>query len=114
MQLSAWHQYHVNLVVPYKLRGHNVVTNIMVGGYAGVYYFDEFQVRGGALRRNSGAIRNSLTRPPSPQVVNKAFVSPPPSPPSPPPSPPPNVLLQLNLESTRRGRSTRRRGPRAR
>ena len=60
MQLSAfWHQYHVNLVVPYKLRGHNVVTNIMVGGYAGVYYFDEFQVRGGAIRRNSGAIRRN-------------------------------------------------------
>ena len=54
VQLSAfWHQYHVNLVVPYKLRGHNVVTNIMVGGYAGVYYFDEFQVRGGAILRNS-------------------------------------------------------------
>ena len=62
MQLSAfWHQYHVNLVVPYKLRGHNVVTNIMVGGYAGVYYFDEFQVRGGAIlaqfSRNHCAIR---------------------------------------------------------
>ena len=68
MQLSAfWHQYHVNLVVPYKLRGHNVVTNIMVGGYAGVYYFDEFQVRGGAIlaqfSRNSTAVpsRNPLT-----------------------------------------------------
>ena len=62
VQLSAfWHQYHVNLVVPYKLRGHNVVTNIMVGGYAGVYYFDEFQVRGGAILaqfwRNYCAIR---------------------------------------------------------
>ena len=61
MQLSAfWHQYHVNLVVPYKLRGHNVVTNIMVGGYAGVYYFDEFQVRGGAILAQSW--RNSLTQ----------------------------------------------------
>ena len=36
-------------------------------------------------------------------MVNKAFVSPPPSPPSPPPSPPPNVLLQLNLESYETG-----------
>ena len=63
MQLSAlWHQYHVNLVVPYKLRGHNVVTNIMVGGYAGVYYFDEFQVRGGAIRRNYCAITAQLLR----------------------------------------------------
>ena len=61
MQLSAfWHQYHVNLVVPYKLRGHNVVTNIMVGGYAGVYYFDEFQVRGGAILAQFS--RNSLTQ----------------------------------------------------
>ena len=61
MQLSAfWHQYHVNLVVPYKLRGHNVVTNIMVGGYAGVYYFDEFQVRGGAILAQFW--RNSLTQ----------------------------------------------------
>ena len=66
MQLSAfWHQYHVNLVVPYKLRGHNVVTNIMVGGYAGVYYFDEFQVRGGAIRRNSGAIGPQFSDAPS-------------------------------------------------
>ena len=61
MQLSAfWHQYHVNLVVPYKLRGHNVVTNIMVGGYAGVYYFDEFQVRGAAILAQFW--RNSLTQ----------------------------------------------------
>lgn len=45
VQLSAfWHQYHVNLVVPYQLRGHNVVTNLMVGGAVGVYYFDDFEV----------------------------------------------------------------------
>ncbi len=66
MQLSAfWHQYHVNLVVPYKLRGHNVVTNIMVGGYAGVYYFDEFQVRGAAIRRNYCAITAQFADAPS-------------------------------------------------
>lgn len=32
---AAFGQYHVNLVVPYQLRGHNVVTNIMLGGYVG-------------------------------------------------------------------------------
>ena len=80
VQLSAfWHQYHVNLVVPYQLRGHNVVTNIMVGVGVGTYFFDDFQ------------------------VTNMLFVSPPPSPPLPPPSPPPNVLLQLNLENYVKG-----------
>jgi len=80
VQLSAfWHKYCINLVVPYKLRGHNVVCNIMVGSYLGKYYFDEFQ------------------------VTNALFVSPPPSPPSPPPSPPPNVLLQFNFESYDKG-----------
>ena len=83
VQLSAfWHQYHIDLVVPFKLRGHNVVTNIMLGSYEGVYYFDEFQ------------------------VVNAGLVSPPPNSPSPPPSPPPNVLLQLNLESYEKGSIT--------
>ena len=44
VQLSAfWHQYHVDLVVPFKLRGHNVITNFMVGGFEGVYYFDDIQ-----------------------------------------------------------------------
>ena len=80
VQLSAfWHQYHVNLVVPYQLRGHNVITNFMVGGCTGVYYFDDFE------------------------VTNRLFVSPPPSPPLPPPSPPPNVLLQLSLEDYVKG-----------
>lgn len=69
----------VNLVVPYQLRGHNVVTNIMVGGCVGEYYFDDFE------------------------VTNRLFVSPPPSPPLPPPSPPPNVLLQLSLEDYVKG-----------
>ena len=68
VQLSAfWHQYHVDLVVPFKLRGyicpafpphlpcislhlpcisprHNVITNFMVGGFEGVYYLDDIQV----------------------------------------------------------------------
>jgi hypothetical protein len=80
VQLSPfWHEYEVKLVVPYRLRGHNVVTNLMVGGYMGVYSFDDFKVTDGA------------------------FVSPPPSPPAPPPSPPPNVLLQINLEEYQRG-----------
>ena len=80
VQLSAfWHKYTVNLVVPYQLRGHNVVTNIMLGGQAGTYYFDDFE------------------------VTNRLFVSPPPSPPLPPPSPPPNVLLQLRLEDYVKG-----------
>eukprot|EP00966_Prymnesium_polylepis_P047464 1098823-Prymnesium_polylepis.1 len=78
--LSAfWHKYEVNLVVPYKLRGHNVVTNLMLGSFVGVYYFDDFM------------------------VSNKNFASPPPSPPSPPPSPPPTVLLQLSLEEYVKG-----------
>tara|TARA_B110001452_G_scaffold139621_1_gene116042 strand:+ start:255 stop:3833 length:3579 start_codon:yes stop_codon:yes gene_type:complete len=80
VQLSNfWHQYEVRMVVPYKLRGHNVVTNLMLGGYVGTYDFDEFK------------------------VTDAGFVSPPPSPPVPPPSPPPNVLLQLTLESYERG-----------
>ena len=29
---SFWHQYTVNLAVPYRLRGHNIVTNVMLGG----------------------------------------------------------------------------------
>ncbi|KAL3921908.1 MAG: hypothetical protein SGPRY_004742, partial [Prymnesium sp.] len=78
--LSAfWHKYEVNLVVPYKLRGHNVVTNLMLGSFAGDYYFDDFR------------------------VSNDKFASPPPSPPLPPPSPPPTVLLQLNLEEYVKG-----------
>lgn len=80
IQLSAfWHQYTVNLVVPYQLRGHNVVTNIMVGGCTGEYYFDDFE------------------------VTNRLFVSPPPSPPLPPPSPPPNIMMQLSLENFVKG-----------
>lgn len=87
---SFWHQYTVNLAVPYRLRGHNIVANIMVGGYVGTYYFDDFSVK------------------------NDQFVSPPPSPPSPPPSPPPHVLMQQNLENYQKGtinsqvRATRR------
>eukprot|EP00322_Chrysochromulina_rotalis_P026947 CAMPEP_0115855900 /NCGR_PEP_ID=MMETSP0287-20121206/14778_1 /TAXON_ID=412157 /ORGANISM="Chrysochromulina rotalis, Strain UIO044" /LENGTH=1202 /DNA_ID=CAMNT_0003310063 /DNA_START=9 /DNA_END=3617 /DNA_ORIENTATION=+ len=80
VQLSAfWHHYSVNLVVPVRLRGHNVITNLMLGGAIGTYYFDDFQ------------------------VTNKLFVTPPPSPPLPPPSPPPNVLMQLNLENYQKG-----------
>ena len=80
VQLSAfWHQYTVHLVVPYQLRGHNVVTNVMVGGCIADYYFDDFE------------------------VTNRLFVSPPPSPPLPPPSPPPSVLLQLGLEQYVKG-----------
>jgi hypothetical protein len=46
VQLTAfWHQYTVTLAVPYKLRGHNIVTNLMLGEYLGTYYFDEIQVR---------------------------------------------------------------------
>jgi len=76
---SFWHQYSVPLAVPYRLRGHNIIANIMVGGYLGSYFFDDFQ------------------------VTNKQFISPPPSPPSPPPSPPPHVLMQLSLESYQKG-----------
>ena len=80
VQLSAiWHRYEVNLVVPYTLRGHNVVTNFMLGSQTGTYYFDDFE------------------------VTNRQFVSPPPSPPLPPPSPPPNVLLMLGLEDYVKG-----------
>ena len=61
------------------LRGHNVIANVMVGGYLGSYFFDDFQ------------------------VTNNQFISPPPSPPSPPPSPPPHVLMQLSLESYQKG-----------
>ena len=83
VQLSAfWHQYHIDLVVPFKLRGHNVITNFMVGGFAGVYYLDDIQ------------------------VVNAGFVAPPPASPAPPPSPPPNVLLQLDLENYEKGSIT--------
>ena len=75
VQLSAfWHQYHVDLVVPFKLRGyispastlhlpcisprHNVITNFMVGGFEGVYYFDDIQVGEiqGRCRRDVGEI----------------------------------------------------------
>ena len=76
---SFWHQYTVNLAVPYRLRGHNIITNVMVGSYEGTYYFDDFSVK------------------------NDQFVSPPPSPPSPPPSPPPHVLMQQNLENYQKG-----------
>jgi endo-1,4-beta-xylanase len=80
VQLSAiWHRYEVNLVVPYTLRGHNVITNFMLGSQTGTYYFDDFE------------------------VTNRLFVSPPPSPPLPPPSPPPNVLLMLTLEDYVKG-----------
>ena len=83
VQLSAfWHQYHIDLVVPFKLRGHNVITNFMVGGFEGVYYLDDIQ------------------------VVNAGFVAPPPASPMPPPSPPPNVLLQLDLENYDKGSIT--------
>ena len=38
VQLSSfWHQYEVPLVVPYRLRGHNVVTNLMVRACAPTY-----------------------------------------------------------------------------
>ena len=76
---SFWHQYSVALAIPYRLRGHNVIANVMVGAYLGSYYFDDFQ------------------------VTNNQFISPPPSPPLPPPSPPPHVLMQLSLESFQKG-----------
>jgi len=80
VQLTAfWHQYTVTLAIPYKLRGHNIVANLMLGAYLGTYYFDEFK------------------------VTNDGYVSPPPSPPLPPPSPPPHVLLQLNMENYAKG-----------
>ncbi|KOO23982.1 glycoside hydrolase family 10 [Chrysochromulina tobinii] len=40
---SFWHQYSVALAIPYRLRGHNVIANVMVGAYLGSYYFDDFQ-----------------------------------------------------------------------
>lgn len=76
LQLSAiWHEYTVQLVVPRALRGHNVITNLLLGSYTGTYYFDEFK------------------------VSNAEHVQPPPLPPSPPPSPPPNVLLRFDAEA---------------
>jgi len=71
---SLWHRYEVQLVVPKELRAHNVVANIMVGSYAGQYFFDDIS------------------------VSNSEYVMPPPFPPSPPPSPPPGVLLHYDAE----------------
>ena len=88
--LSAfWHKYEVNLVVPYKLRGHNVVTNLMLGSFEGVYYFDDFM------------------------VSNKNFASPPPSPPSPSRRPRQPFCCSSLLRIMSREASIRRLGPRA-
>jgi hypothetical protein len=33
---SFWHQYTVDLAVPYRLRGHNIIANLMLGDYLGI------------------------------------------------------------------------------